>query len=320
MTVKNYNKSDIPYDNLINAIKLSDYEKVHNIINMYCWDIDFNGYDKFGMTALHHACIYDYNSDIVCTLLSLYDTEKQHIPLCNRNIKDGYNRTPLIIATINGSSDNVELMCRDLCVDINSQDTERNTALHIACTKKFKNVNIIDTLLKYYDSPHKHSKISVSKKNINGNTPLMLTLEYTDISVWRMFFVRMDINREADVKYISSIFDGTFFKKVIECENIKFVDFLVDAIGEQNMKILLDTQDLYHMKPIHYILDMPKITSNLKNLYHKFISLGSIVNDTIMADSTIEKLEKKGLMSKIKNRIKKSKNVITTEEWQRRMC
>lgn len=305
-----YNLTD-----LLDAIKLSDIDKVDSIINLCNYNINYNHCDSLGMTPLHYACMYDYNYDIVCRLLSL--TEQNNV-ICNRNIKDIYNRTPLMVAYINGATEISEIMCGDMHVDINCQDIEKNTPLHLVCMKKYKNINMINILLEHYDTPYKMSKLSTLKKNINGDTPLMLTLEYADTSIWRIFFNKMNINLGSNIEYISNIFDKQFFKKLIKYNNIRFVNFLYDTIGDQKMSYLLNIQDDHHMKPLHYILDQPELTNDDKILYHKFISLGSIINDTIMIDKK-EQLGKKNLITKIKNKIKKQKNIIMAEEWEKKI-
>ena len=319
-----YNNNDMYLQELFEAIKVSDIDRINNIIDMYFKQICFDDCDKIGMTPLHYACVHDYNYDIICKLLSLVINNDL---LCNRNIKDAYNRTPFMIATINKAEDIIEVMARDVLVDINCQDTERNTPLHVACMKKYKYVNIIKTILEYYDTPRRASWISASKKNINGDTPLMLTLEYTDNdicknkTIWRMFFTTMNINKESDTKYLSSIFDQDFFKKLAKHKNINFLNFLCENIGEYNMKYLLNIQDKLHMKPIHYVLDQTDFTNSDKIMCQILISLGSTINSTILTVDAKGQTNpsKKNMITKIKDKLKKSKNIISAEEWQEKM-
>lgn len=242
----------------------------------------FNETDKCGMGALHYACTSDNKIDILCMLLLARGTLKLEYKyevndmsiICNRNIKDVYNRTPIIIAAQNKVEKAIRLLSSDFYVDKNVQNNEGQTALHIACSEKYKNINIIETLLSNIEI------INITKKDKKGNTSLMLTLEYVDKEVWDVFFKKLDINVNTDFKKINKIFDYDFFKKIIDTNNNDFFEYLNKKLTEKIIKKLLAREDENKMKIIHYAINHLQVNPKIINLIKIFLDYDEIITHT----------------------------------------
>ncbi len=292
---------------LIEAIKKNDYMSILNLLNNK--DI-INETDKNGLTALHYACFSDEKIDILCSLLTLRHTLKCGSNLneitiyCNRNIKDNYGRTPILVATLNKCIKAVEILCNDIYVDNNAQDNEGNTALHIACLEKCKSYEIVGMLLDNTKSKS-YNYVIANKKNIYNDTPIMLTLEYNDTEMWNLFFEKMDIIN-MNLYNLLKIFDLNFFKKLLRFNNIDFLKYMNKKIDPIKFSKILNVTDENKMKIIHFAIND---ISDINIQIIKFLlKNGSIISDTIGYVNTNNKFINR-MSTKINKKIGKMINI-----------
>lgn len=269
---------------LLAAMDKNDIENIKLLLE----NIDhYNETDKCGMTALHYACTCDDKIEILCLLLAASgilrlqykDEFNEMIIICNRNVKDIFNRTPFIIAAQNKAELTIELLCYDINVDKNTQNNEGYTALHIACSEKYKNINIVSTLLNFVGVGK--NQISLVKKDNKNNTAFMLTLEYIDRDIWAIFFKKMDINRDTDIRKLNKIFDFNFLKKIIETCNEEFMKFLIENLGEIIVRKILTKTDKDNMKIIHHAINYLAINMDVLKIIKYFLRCGDEITDVI---------------------------------------
>eukprot|EP01084_Bolivina_argentea_P105496 188919_1 len=139
-----------------------------------------NGFDvniktNYGNTPLHLLCTTKRNSTIfnrqhriIYVLIHYYKA--------NVNARNEDGNTPLILCVINENIERIKLLI-DLGADINAQNNEGDTVLHIVCREKEKEnyspyyTHMLDVLLFEFNA-------DMSIKNNDGQTPLDIAIEY----------------------------------------------------------------------------------------------------------------------------------------------
>ena len=123
--------------------------------------IDIEMFDFYGWNALHHACEAE-NIEAAKLLI------KKGINI-NTHIKGIYD-TALLIACKRPDSKMVEMLIQSNEINVNKQDKDGNTALHIAC--RLCEADIVELLMK--------KGIDINIKNKKGQTAKSVILESND--------------------------------------------------------------------------------------------------------------------------------------------
>lgn len=96
------------------------------------------------------------------------------------NVKNGYGKTPLMIAAENGNENMVSLLLENNA-KIKLKDDLNRTALHYGCTQK--KLGVVSLLVNKYDLNYEKLKKKINIKDNNGNTPLHLAAMYNNYLV-----------------------------------------------------------------------------------------------------------------------------------------
>lgn len=203
-------KNNDIYPVLIKAV-INGYHTIVELLIEYGGNI--NLLDDFRSNSLHYLCTQPSRIYMMELLL------KNNIDV---NVQDIYGQTPLIIATIKGNYDKIDILLKhpktkDI-IDCNSQDKDGKTALYYACEKDYKGiVNLLIPCSNLELSEYKYgitplymasyrgltdiveSLIENGNAEINyriksGDTPLNVAVRYNNIDTSELLMVYADLN------------------------------------------------------------------------------------------------------------------------------
>ena len=139
-------------------------------------------HDKFDINMVdginHSLAHYAVENDSVNILPSLAS-----VPNINLDMKNDYGNTPLLLAVLSHKTSIVRVLLqyRNL-IDINSQNNDGNTALHVACEKR--QADIVDLLLE--------AGCNLSIRNNHGYIPFHSACAIGDIDILRKLLFHKD--------------------------------------------------------------------------------------------------------------------------------
>ncbi|RWS20759.1 ankyrin repeat protein-like protein, partial [Leptotrombidium deliense] len=153
-------------------------------------------------------------------------------------------------------------------VDLNRQDSNGNTALHLAVNHHGKTKNGVKELLSCY-------KVNINLRNINGYTPLMNAVYVDDVEC-----VKWLLERKCDVNIlnkkghtaIKSVIAVN--KKVMNDQRRQIIELLVN---EEKCDLFMSSNDGFNMLAIHRAVKSGNLFA-AKILLEKDVKLGTIAD------------------------------------------
>ncbi|KAK8896077.1 hypothetical protein M9Y10_013967 [Tritrichomonas musculus] len=149
---------------LISSLMNTKYDTLNVILTKYKDKVNVNCKTAKGITPLHIICNRGRNEEIkeseklLMTFNGLLKNEKESAK--------GY--TPLHLAILNKNFDAIRLLLNDKDVDVNAQDSSRNTPLHYIV----RSDSCYEMLTLFHDYAGK--ELDIMKTNINKETPLQI--------------------------------------------------------------------------------------------------------------------------------------------------
>jgi len=263
-----YNGHKHGYNLLHSVAESSNLEFLKLILNENKFDI--NQKTKCGKTLLHLAVIAG-NKECIQYLLKSFASSRFLSKTCQNidiNDNDAEGFSALHIAINNKRLDLVKILFEDSSMNINIRDNFGNTPLHLAC--KDECIGIVQYLLS-------RPKIDINSMNNSSNTPLHIAIEYKHFEIAKYLVQHKDI----ELNYQNSN-GNTPLHLAVKCNNLEIVKILiVEKRCNVNLQNYIDFKypgdTPLHIACEYGFIEIVKILASVKDIdfnleSHRFIS------------------------------------------------